>query len=113
MGDYGSYYHLMHTAPVAAHTPAKPDYKRQPMRWKPLRNGSPCGTGDSCDARCGFAPPGTCCRVKAQSATSFRLTDRNGVLIGSAAVRCGVPVFTIERVCIVEASALRRPTGAC
>ncbi|MCS2304090.1 hypothetical protein NXX39_11135 [Bacteroides ovatus] len=62
MGDYRSYYRLMHSAPAPAHTPAQPDHRRQPMRWKPLRNGSPCGTGDSCDAQCGFAPPGTCCR---------------------------------------------------
>ena len=40
VGDYGSYYRLTHTAPASAHTPAKPDYKRQPMRRKPLRNGS-------------------------------------------------------------------------
>ncbi|KAA4565207.1 hypothetical protein F3B51_08905 [Bacteroides ovatus] len=62
VGDYRSYYRLMHSAPAPAHTPAQPDHRRQPMRWKPLRNGSPCGTGDSCDAQCGFAPPGTCCR---------------------------------------------------
>ena len=61
VGDYRSY-RLMHSAPAPAHTPAQPDHRRQPMRWKPLRNGSPCGTGDSCDAQCGFAPPGTCCR---------------------------------------------------
>ncbi|MDB0695643.1 hypothetical protein DW785_02565 [Bacteroides xylanisolvens] len=46
VGDYRSYFLLTHTASAPAHTPAKPDYKRQPMRRKPLRNGSPCGTGD-------------------------------------------------------------------
>lgn len=47
VGDYGSYYRLTHTAPAPAHTPAQPDYKRQPMWWQPLRKGIPCGTGDS------------------------------------------------------------------
>ena len=36
-----SYSRLMHSASATAHTPAKPDYKRQPMRWQPLRNDSP------------------------------------------------------------------------
>ena len=39
VGDYESYYRLMYSAPAPAHTPAKPDYKRQPMRWYPMRNG--------------------------------------------------------------------------
>ena len=38
---------------------------------------------------------------------------RNRAFTGSAAVRRGLPVFTVERVCIVEVSALRRPPGAC
>ena len=93
VGDYGSYYRLTHTAPASAHTPAKPNYKRQPMRWKPLRNGIPCGTGDSCDARCGFAPPGTNAGTKARIRYLFSSDYRNGLLVRSAALRCGVPVF--------------------
>ena len=93
VGDYGSYYRLTHTAPAPAHTPAQPDYKRQPMRWKPLRNGSPCGTGDSCDARCGFAPPGTNAGTKARIRYLFSSDYRNGLLVRSAAMRCEVPVF--------------------
>ena len=78
VGDYGSYYRLTHTAPASAHTPAQPDYKRQPMRWKPLRKGIPCGTGDSCDARCGFAPPGTNAGTKARIRHLFSADYRNG-----------------------------------
>lgn len=37
VGDYRSYYRLMHSAPAPAHTPAQPDHRRQPMRWTPLR----------------------------------------------------------------------------
>ena len=37
VGDYRSYYRLMYSASAPAHTPAQPDYKRQPMRWYPLR----------------------------------------------------------------------------
>ena len=37
MGDYRSYYRLMHSAPAPAHTPAQPDHRRQPMRWTPVR----------------------------------------------------------------------------
>ena len=36
VGDYRSYYRLMHSAPAPAHTPAQPDHRRQPMRWTPL-----------------------------------------------------------------------------
>ena len=45
VGDYGSYYRLTHTAPASAHTPAQPDYKRQPMRWPPLAEGYPLRNG--------------------------------------------------------------------
>ena len=37
VGDYRSYYRLMYSASAPAHTPAQLDYKRQPMRWYPLR----------------------------------------------------------------------------
>ena len=47
-----------------------------------------------------------------ESATSFRLTIGTEVLARSAALRCGVPGFTVEQVCIVEVSTLRRPSGA-
>ena len=78
VGDYRSYYRLMHSAPAPAHTPAQPDHRRQPMRWKPLRKGIPCGTGDSCDARCGFAPPGTNAGTKARIRYLFSTDYRNG-----------------------------------
>ena len=93
VGDYRSYFLLTHTAPAPAHTPAQPDYKRQPMRWKPLRKGIPCGTGDSCDARCGFAPPGTNAGTKARIRYLSSSDYRNGLLVRIAAMRCGVPVF--------------------
>ena len=51
--------------------------------------------------------------LRRESATSFRLTIGTEVLARSAALRCGVPGFTVEWVCIVEVSALRRPPGAC
>ena len=51
--------------------------------------------------------------LRRESATSFRLTIGTEVLARSAALRCGVPGFTVERVCIVEVSTLRRPSGAC
>lgn len=78
-----------------------------------MRKGIPCGTGDSCDARCGFAPPGTNAGTKARIRYLFSSDYRNGLLVRSAALRCGVPGFTVERVCIVEVSTLRRPSGAC
>ena len=78
-----------------------------------MRNDSPFGTGDSFNARCGFAPPGTNAGTKARIRYLSSSDYRNGLLVRSAALRCGVPVFTVERVCIVEVSALRRPSGAC
>ena len=77
------------------------------MRWKPLRNGSPCGTGDSFNARCGFAPPGTNAGTKARIRYLFSSDYRNGLLVKSAAMRCGVPVFMIERVCPFELEAAK------
>ncbi|MBD3588733.1 hypothetical protein [Bacteroides sp. GM023] len=83
------------------------------MRWKPLRNGSPCGTGTVSVPGAVSLRPALTPGLRRESATSFRLTIGTEVSVGSAALRCGVPVFTVERVCIVEVSALRRPSGAC
>ncbi|UVV82225.1 hypothetical protein [Bacteroides thetaiotaomicron] len=71
MGDYGSYFRLVHSAPAPAHTPASRTTSDS------LCGSSPCGVYSVVfNARCGFALPGTCCRDKAQSATFFRLNDR-------------------------------------
>lgn len=83
-----SYSRLAYSAPAPAHTPASRTTNDS------LCGGSPCGMYSVLfNARCGFALPGTCCRDKAQSATSFRLNGRNRQLVRSAAMRCGVPVF--------------------
>ena len=57
--------------------------------------------------------PALAAGTKARIRYLFSSDYRNGLLVRSAALRCGVPVFTVERVCIVEVSALRRPSGAC
>ena len=86
-----SYSRLAHSAPAPAHTLASRTTSDS------LCGGSPCGMYSVVfNARCGFALPGTCCRDKAQSATSFRLNDRKRLLVRSAAMRCGVPVFMID-----------------
>ena len=86
-----SYSRLAHSAPSPAHTPASRTTSDS------LCGGSPCGMHSVVfNARCGFALPGTCCRDKAQSATSFRLNDRKRLLVRSAAMRCGGPVFMID-----------------
>ena len=90
------------------------------MRWEPLRNASPLaerfpfrlGVSVEMPGAVSLRPaltPG----LRRESATSFRLTIGTEVLARSAALRCGVPGFTVERVCIVEVSTLRRPSGAC
>ena len=43
--------------------------------------------------------------LRRESATSFRLTTETEVSVRSAAMRCGVPVFTVERVCPFELEA--------
>ncbi len=60
-----------------------------------------------------FRSAGTCCRDKAQSATSLRLNDRKQAVSPkcSHAVR-GSRVYR-KRICSTEVSALRRPPGAC
>lgn len=103
-----SYSRLAHSAPAPAHTPASRTTSDS------LCGGSPCGVYSvDCDARCGFAPPGTCCRAKAQSAASFRLNDRKQAISPkcSHAVQ-GSRVYR-KRICSTEVSALRRPPGAC
>ena len=83
-----SYSRLAHSAPSPAHTPASRTTSDS------LCGGSPCGMYSVVfNAWCGFALPGTCCRDKAQSATSFRLNGRKRLLVRSAAMRCEVPVF--------------------
>ena len=83
-----SYSRLAHSAPAPAHTLASRTTSDS------LCGGSPCGMYSVVfNARCGFALPGTCCRDKAQSATSFRLNGRKRLLVRSAAMRCEVPVF--------------------
>ena len=108
MGDYGSYFRLAHSAPAPAHTPASRTTSDS------LCGGSPCGMYSVVfNTRCGFALPGTCCRDKAQSATSLRLNDRKQAVSPkcSHAVR-GSRVYR-KRICSTEVSALRRPPGAC
>ena len=103
-----SYSRLAHSAPAPAHTPASRTTSDS------LCGGSPCGMYSVVfNARCGFALPGTCCRDKAQSATSFRLNDRKQAISPkcSHAVR-GSRVYR-KRICSTEVSALRRPPGAC
>ena len=131
----------MYSAPAPAHTPAKPDYRRQPMRWKPLRTiaevtpvlysapvaapslaeyskGSstlcdvyPCGTVAHAERVTAAMPGAVSLRpaltpgLRRESATFFRLTIGTEVLIRSASMRCGVPVFTIERICPFELEA--------
>ena len=43
--------------------------------------------------------------LRRESATSFRLTIGTEVSARSAALRCGVPVFTVERICPFELEA--------
>ena len=57
--------------------------------------------------------PALAAGTKARIRYLFSSDYRNGLLVRSAALRCGVPGFTVERVCIVEVSTLRRPSGAC
>ncbi|MCS2967512.1 hypothetical protein NXW94_19680 [Bacteroides ovatus] len=57
--------------------------------------------------------PALAAGTKARIRYLFRLTTGTEVLARSAALRCGVPGFTVEWVCIVEVSTLRRPSGAC
>ena len=64
--DSGSYSRLILGSGCRSLTCRIQQRKQHPMRCIPLRNGSPCGTGDSCDARCGFAPPGTNAGTKAR-----------------------------------------------
>ena len=57
VGDYRSYFLLTHTASAPAHTPASRTTSDS------LCGSSPCGVYSVVfNARCGFAPPGTCCR---------------------------------------------------
>ena len=90
------------------------------MRWEPLRNASPLA--ERFPFRLGVSVempgavslrPALAAGTKARIRYLFSSDYRNGLLVRSAALRCGVPVFTVERVCIVEVSALRRPSGAC
>ncbi|UVV60781.1 hypothetical protein NXY28_12430 [Bacteroides thetaiotaomicron] len=59
-----------------------------------LCDGSPCGVYSVVfNARCGFALPGTCCRDKAQSATSLRLNDRKQAVSPKCSHAVRAPVF--------------------
>ena len=65
---------------IAAQSPTKPpsdSVSKERCFGKVLWSYS-CVRWDVCDARCGFAPPGTNAGTKAQSATSLRLTMGTG-----------------------------------
>ena len=109
----GSYFRLVHSAPAPAHTPASRTTSDS------LCGGNPCGRVSPAERVTAVMPGAVSLRpaltpgLRRESATSFRLTIGTEVLARSAALRCGVPVFTIEQICIVEVSTLRRPSGAC
>ena len=58
-----------------------------------------------CDARCGFAPPGTNAGTNALSATSLQLIDRDRLFIRNVPLRRDLPVFTVDWVCLPEQEA--------
>ena len=96
----------MYSAPVAA--PSLAEYSKGSST---LCDVYPCGTVAHAERVTVEKPGAVSLRpaltpgLRRESATSFRLTTETEVSVRSAAMRCGVPVFTVERVCPFELEA--------